>query len=195
MTVNASATKGNPLSGFDFDLQNAIAKRGGFTFHYVLVDDPGPTESFTHWLSSLVPNVDIVATDWYSDTITRRNVGLGFTQEIVDASLILVTTQSSVDPQLNYWSFATPFAPELWGALIAVLIVQALVMFFFGGDEDTTLFKSLYLSICTICQVDVSACQCLTVLCVHFHVIDNVSTFFFSILCSLMDLNIPWDRF
>jgi len=155
MTVNVSGITGYPLSGFDFDLQKAIAKRGGFTFQYVLVDDPSPTESFTHWLSSLVPNVDIVATDWYSDTVTRRNSGLGFTGQVVDASLTLITIQSSSNAQTDYWSFASPFTPELWGALIALLAVNALIMFFFGGDEDTTLFKNFYLSFSSFTQAEV----------------------------------------
>ena len=158
MTVNASGNTGYPLSGFDYDLHKAIEQRGGFKFKYVLVDDPGPSESFTHWLSSLVPNVDIVATDWYADTIVRRNIGLSFTDEIVDASLILVTTQSTVKAGEKLWSFATPFFPGLWGALFAMVIVNALLMFFFTGEDsdDTTLFKNMYLSFSSFCQAEVS---------------------------------------
>ena len=160
MTVNSTGTKGFPLSGFDFDLQNAIAQRGGFKFQYVLVDDPGPTESFTHWLTSLVSNADIVATDWYSDTIARRNVGLGFTEELVDASLVLVTTQSTAKGGgMDFWSlwnFLYPFAPKLWGTLAALVFVNALLMFFFTGSDDTTLFKNIYMSFSTFCQAEVS---------------------------------------
>ena len=136
-----------------------IASRGGFTFNYVVV--PDPVTDYTSWLSTLVPHVDLVASEWYSDTTTRRQLGLEFTQQIVDASLVLVTIQG-ISQQLDILSFLLPFDKPLWGCIVLVTLINGLINWLVdtpdpskGEEGQITLFRSIYQSASTITGADV----------------------------------------
>jgi hypothetical protein len=55
----------------------------------------------TSYMLTMLPYVDVFAGTLYPDTVAKRALGIGFTQEILDASLVLVTTQSTVDSPLD----------------------------------------------------------------------------------------------
>ena len=101
----------------------------------------------------------MVASDWYSDTITRRQLGIDFTQQIVDASLILITV-SKVTNQRNLLSFLTPFDYSLWGCIVLMTLVNALLQWIVEpagpGERPKTLFQSIYVSAATFTGVEVS---------------------------------------
>jgi hypothetical protein len=47
-------------------------------------------------------------------------------QVIVDASLVLVTTDSSENTDADFWNFLLPFSGDLWGVLIILVVFNAL---------------------------------------------------------------------
>lgn len=155
---NISVVTGNPISGFDYSIQQIIAARGGFTFNYVVI--PDPVGSYTSWLGEVTSHVDLVASDWYSDTITRRQLGINFSQQIVDASLVLVTVQE-VSVQLNIMSFLIPFDNGLWGCIILLTFVNGIIHWIVDpaeeGEKPKTLFRSLYLSAASFTGAEVSS--------------------------------------
>jgi hypothetical protein len=71
----------------------------GFTVDYVVTPSIDTYSSTTNYMLTILPYVDFYAGNLYPDTVTARTLGVGFVHEILDASLVLVTTQStSVTP-------------------------------------------------------------------------------------------------
>jgi hypothetical protein len=70
-----------------------------FSIQYVVTPSVANYSSTTNYMLTILPYVDFYAGNLYPDTVTARTHGVGFVHEILDASLVLVTTQStSVTP-------------------------------------------------------------------------------------------------
>ena len=112
-------TTGSPTGGFYYALQQEIARRGKFTFKYNNVPNCMVTLGTQKCLQYNLPHFDIYANNWYSDTSGRRYVGIGYTAELVDASVVFVSTD--LNPRTtnswttsNYlWSILKPFSVQV----------------------------------------------------------------------------------
>lgn len=163
MIVNG--TIGRPQGGFMLSLQQAIAQRGGFEFQYVLVPSKPPGMSWTIRLNQILPFVDMYGNNFYTDSVDRRSAGIGFTPEIVDASLVLVTAVTSRSSSSNffgknqdnsietYFSFLAPFTNRLWMVILAIIVSNGVLHWLIDPshhrEKHITLFRSLYLSLVT----------------------------------------------
>lgn len=116
-----------PTSGYMYDLQTAIAKQGGFRFVYKIVKDAGKFATYTDYIRYAMGVADFVADDIYSDTVTRRALGIGFTAEVADSSFILLTKTLYQPPQKNLFSFLLPFTNELWWLIAMSIVFNALM--------------------------------------------------------------------
>ena len=150
--MNNSA--GHPTAGYIYNVQQAMAQRGGFKFKYILEPSAG-SASYDQWLKNLTGSVDIVASSWYSDTTSRRENGMGFTQPVVDASLVLVSIQ--VPPKSpDLWLFATPFSIGLWLTIMALVAFNAILHYSIEPPEDReSFFKTCYMSFGTFLGAEV----------------------------------------
>ena len=165
---------GMPTGGFMYKLHQTMATAGGFKIKYVPVpfvfgEEGGTGCCPTPWLIQVLNHVDIFANDLYIDTAHRRSLGLGFTQEILDSSLVLVTTQNNNFMPLDFFSFLLPFSKELWIAVAAVIIFNGFCDYYlhvlspnnyvndtFDGEEGETkqLSSSLFVSFFLFTRVD-----------------------------------------
>lgn len=112
--MQVSNVTGQPMSGFMYDLESYIASTYGINFKFIAIPSPASKESWTSRLVKVLPYVDIFANNAFSDTVDRRSKGIGFTQGITDASLVLVAIQKE-KVTVNFWSFLLPFTNDLWG--------------------------------------------------------------------------------
>jgi hypothetical protein len=94
--MNIDNTTGLPTGGFYYLLQQELARRGGFTFTYNNVPNCMVSLGTQKCLQYNLPHFDIYANNWYSDTSARRFVGIGYTQQLVDASVVFVTQRCRV---------------------------------------------------------------------------------------------------
>ena len=112
-------TTGLPTGGFYYALQQEIARRGKFTFKYNNVPNCMVTLGTQKCLQYNLPHFDIYANNWYSDTSGRRYVGIGYTAELVDASVVFVSTNLNPNSggsktTSNYlWSILKPFSVQV----------------------------------------------------------------------------------
>lgn len=163
-----------PISGFMFDVQNRIAKFGGFQFEYYPLSPIGQL-SYTQYIQNSIQLVDFLGDNWYSDTAARREAGVSFTPTIVDASLILVTSNSFVESTPNYFFFFYAFpSPIVWVLIASAIVLNALVRLYIDhriyqkliDDENMksvsrkntawylmSFFKTIYLSLGSFTQV------------------------------------------
>ena len=127
---------GLPLSGYMVDVHNALMKKGGFTFEYILVPNIPNGESWTTRLLEILPYVDLYANNWYSDTMERRMVGIALTQPIVDASLQLITVTEVGIIKFMPDGFLGPFSHEVWLLLLALMIYHSCLYHVFHLDDS-----------------------------------------------------------
>lgn len=152
--TNVSGNTGQPTKGFMYYIQNQIASRGGFKFQYVLVPGLPTGMSWTGRLPQILSHLDLYGNNWYSDTIDRRQARIGFTQSIVDASLVLITVETIDKTETTFWSFLKPFTFELWAVIVAVVIFNGIFHWIIDPHEGLSLFRSVYLSIGTLTAVE-----------------------------------------
>lgn len=149
MSVNA--TNGIPTGGFMFALEKEIQKRGSFEFEYVLVPNIPTGMSWTTRLNQILPHLDMYANNFYSDTVERRSGGLGFSQQILDASVIFITpiSQTRQRAEVNF-TFVLPFTWKMWACVLAVVLGNGLVSWAINPtvhrNKKVTLFRTLYSS-------------------------------------------------
>ena len=79
---------GTVTGGLIFEIQKAMAQAGGFKWQYNMVADPVGKSGNGYMLSTL-GHFDILGV-YYTDTTTRRNAGIGFTQVIKIISYVLI---------------------------------------------------------------------------------------------------------
>ena len=154
-----NTSTGNPAGGFLYKVQQVLAKRGGFRFRYILEPDL-KSDTQSQWLTNLTSRVDLVAASWFADTTSRRQSGLGFTQGLVDASLVLVT-QSTVQGA-NIWSFTIPFTGALWFAIMCLVVFNT-ILYYLLDSPDESLLESCYLGFGQFTTATVSHsryCEC-----------------------------------
>jgi len=125
MTVNQSTNL--PIGGFNYDLQKVIASKGEITFNYVLVSNKPTYLPWSSRLKKVLRHVDIYGNDLWSDTVDRRQNGLGFPYGVQDKSLVLIT-QINLEKKSNVWGFFLPFDSGLWFAILALVLFNGIVL-------------------------------------------------------------------
>lgn len=161
MKVNASS--GLPNGGFMYRVQDMLASQGGFTIKYVQVPTRG-TDDFVTFFTKICPRIDFYGPSWYADTVDRRIRRIGFTNNIVDASLYLVTTQT-IKSEYNLWSFTAPFSNELWGLIVVILFFNSIISWMFrnadsGDESDVPYIEYLFFSFLSFTTIDSSQERC-----------------------------------
>jgi hypothetical protein len=140
--VSYDPVTGMPDGGFFYEAWMALASAGGFNIQWVMPPLQPDWQSFTQHLQATTPHMDFYMGTWLSDTTTRRRLREGFLP-IVDASLVLIVAQQVIEDRYkNYWHFAEPFANQLWGVLVALLIANGFILWFISrvqAQEDKVL--------------------------------------------------------
>lgn len=116
-----------PNGGFFYTVMQEIARRGGFTVQYVLFPNCMTTLGTTTCLKVNLPHVDVYANNWYSDTPARRTAGIGFMNELVDASVVLVVLQAPGRAAYDIWQFLVPFEWPVWVGLLGLITINAML--------------------------------------------------------------------
>ena len=131
-------TTGLPTDGFYYHLQQEISIRGGFTFQYMNVPNCMISLGTQKCLQYNLPHFDIYANNWYSDTAGRRFIGIGYTQQLVDASVVFIThgllpASNNVGATTkNYlWNIFNPFTKIVWVTIICVVIFNTFSNYIF----------------------------------------------------------------
>lgn len=128
-------------------IQQELAQMGNFTFAYHMVADP-IGKSGTPYIVSTLKRFDLLGV-YYTDSSTRRAANVGFTQGIVDASLVLITTVSVPKLRDNLWNFLLPFSNQLWWLLCGILVFNTVVYLWMENSraaqsDRLTIFASAY---------------------------------------------------
>ena len=122
---NVSTSTGFPMGGYMYDVMKEVAKRGRFNWQLVLVDGYANVAlKELVWLTKVLPRVDVVINKPYTDSIDKRISGVGYTQPLLDASLVLITVQSLGKSPLVFFSFLRPFDNMLWAFILFVILFQ-----------------------------------------------------------------------
>ena len=132
-------TTGLPTGGFYYHLQQEISTRGGFTFQYMNVPNCMISLGTQKCLQYNLPHFDLYANNWYSDTASRRFIGIGYTQQIVDASVVFVTRglmptnnpTGGVGSKNYLWNIFKPFTTIVWVLIICVIIFNSCTNYVF----------------------------------------------------------------
>ena len=146
MTI--SNDTGLPTGGFYYDLWTKLSEKGKFNIQYVLVKNCMDTKGTKECLKYYLPKVDIYGNNYYSKTTDRLIDRIGFTRELVDASLVLIVLPPTLSGTNDYdiWLFVYPFNIPVWICLGAVVLYNAICHFILeceqavvDGEEDDDL--------------------------------------------------------
>jgi hypothetical protein len=138
---------GTVTGGLMYNIQQKMATMGGFTFDYYVVADPNG-KSGLPYMQEVLQHFDMLGV-YYTDTSARRSAGIGFTQQIVDASLVLITVEEP-DVSGSLWNFLLPFSNNLWICVACIIFFNAVLYYFVensdkdGGLKLVTLFDGFY---------------------------------------------------
>ena len=125
--LNTSST-GFPASGYMWDVLAEVARRGKFNWVFVIVDGySNVAAKELPWLQKVLPRVDMVVNKPYIDLAVNRAAGVGYTLPLLDASLVLITVQSSGRASAPWFSFLKPFNFTLWACILGVIIFQGVL--------------------------------------------------------------------
>jgi hypothetical protein len=152
---------GKPYGGFNYNLQQQIAARAGFTIDYTVAPNfPGKPMDYKLYLKKILRYVDMLANRGYADTVDRRAFGIGFMRGIVDQSLVLVTQSTVINSKVDFFSFLTPFSNTLWAFFAGVIFFNGFVHYFVdpfnipGTNKKTPFYRMFYLSFGTFTNVE-----------------------------------------
>lgn len=118
-----------------YDLHNKLAELGGFYIEYRQLPAKSSTQGLGAYLAAVTPFVDIHGGRIVSETSLNRLLGVDFSSEIVDGSQVLVL-KSTPKPKQSIWKFTSPFTSDLWGIIVALLIFNGAVFYYFKEPED-----------------------------------------------------------
>ena len=122
--------------GYLYKVWLSTATNLGFNIHWQEVPPVGKM-SITQHARMVAPYVDFMAFTGHVDSVERRTYGLGFTVEILPANLVLVVAQQAPLPA-TLWTFALPFTNDLWGLLIASMILNGFFLWLFRTPKQKT---------------------------------------------------------
>lgn len=138
---------GVPVGGLMLALQKEIARRGQFTFKYLLLPSQPADMSFTTYIQEVVPHVDVFGDNWYSDTSQRRILGQGFFRRVRDASLQLIAPNAIEPPPFQgIWTLFAPFSWGLWGIIFMIVVVTGLIHYLAVRNEGLSFTRAIYVS-------------------------------------------------
>ena len=125
------------LGGIVGEVLTQIATEGLFEFNAIMVDPPDDAyASWTAWALDWTNRADFVAA-WFYDNKDRRSKGLAFPFNFYELSPMVVASSRTVKAETNigeeYFQFMMPFTWELWGAILAMLVVVTLTLGFIEG--------------------------------------------------------------
>ena len=135
---------GQPYAGIMYEIEREIAKRGQFEWKYTVATLPKQKRGTLSYFKYILERTDIIAV-YNSDSLQRRMVGTGFTQSVVDASLMLITVEES-HRKNSYWNFLLPFSGYLWFAILGSVLFQGFLSAFLeklemGENPLSNLYK------------------------------------------------------
>ena len=90
----------------------------------------------------------------YTDSNDKRLAGIGYTQSLLDASLVLVTVQSQGKTPIQWFSFLMPFDNLLWVFILCVILFQGIAHYVMNpvwraDGSKISLFINVYKSLGT----------------------------------------------
>ena len=116
-----------PNGGLFYTVMREVARRGGFKVQYVLFPNCMTTLGTTTCLKVNLPHVDVYANNYFSDTPARRVAGIGFINELVDASVVLVVLQAPGRTAYSVWQFLEPFELPVWLGLVGLILLNGVL--------------------------------------------------------------------
>ncbi|KAL3942941.1 MAG: hypothetical protein SGBAC_002969 [Bacillariaceae sp.] len=150
--------------GIAASLMDELALRAGFTWRssFGIFTDPrgaAYNETWTDVLTWGVEHYD-VNVDWWASNVERLNLGVAYTKEWYDSSIILVGKEEPeevIDKTIewnDFWNWTKPFTVEVWITTFATILLSGFVymMLEWLNDEvdDRNLWRwftdNLYLS-------------------------------------------------
>ena len=133
-------TNYNEVTGLDNDypgmfpkILDEIAKRGNFTWRQsfgIVTNKQQPNKTYTDLLQWGTQNYDIYVGPW-DVTSARINLGIAFTNQVLDSALIMIRNVDPNNPNdnvaINWWFWFYPFETGVWVLIIIQLIVSGFV--------------------------------------------------------------------
>jgi hypothetical protein len=153
MTVDPDT--GTPVDGLMTLLLNEIERRAGFNSTYIWVDATSSSQNWDKRFKKILPYVDILVAESYTDTARRRRDGYDFLYKLVDTSSILITSKASTSSSSQFFSFLAPLSYYLWIAILIAVVVNGLALWSYGKKKGSpNLSTQLYLSFCQLTFVE-----------------------------------------
>ena len=123
---NSTLPTRKPMGGLFYQLLQVVAKRGGFNIHYVVAPSVTTYPSVTNYLLGVLPYVDMNVEKAFIATAQRRTQGIGFSVQILDASICLIGQKKIESTTEDTWKFFTPWHYSVWGVVFAVCLSYSL---------------------------------------------------------------------
>ena len=123
---NSTLPTRKPMGGLFYQLLQVIATRGGFSVHYVIAPTTTTYSAMSNYLLGVLPYVDLNIANAFIPTAQRRTQSIGFSVQILDASMCLIGKKKIEKSDETPWSFFTPWNFSVWGVVFAVCLSYSL---------------------------------------------------------------------
>lgn len=118
-------------------IMDELAQRAGFTWRdsFGIFTDPKGADYNETWTDVLVWGVEHydVNIDWWARNLERMNMGVAFTREWYDSSIIMIGKKDPdefTDENLgfhDFWNWLRPFNGAVWWTTVATIVMSGLV--------------------------------------------------------------------
>jgi len=129
-------------------IMDELARRAGFTWRdsFGISIDPYGNHSWTDLLVWGVETYDLNV-DWWAQDVDRLNMGVAFSEEWYDSSIILIRKKQTVpqDKEIIYFNWVTPYESNVWYLTIFTILLSSFVYqlleYMANEREDRTLWE------------------------------------------------------
>ncbi len=124
------------LSGLNYETFMKVAEIGGFAVNWTLHRDVSGenNETYTELALNFMNDYD-VGTNWWTDNMERRHLGLACGYYHVDVSRVLAVRKLSDAGKVMLTLMFKPFTVDVWIAFVCLVIFHALTFLFIEYED------------------------------------------------------------
>ena len=128
-----------PVSGFYYELMNALSDKLHFKLQWVYVPTKIKASKSLDFYLSLYKHVDVTATGTTTDSRYYRASGLDFTMHMYEQSCNLVSVKTTTTKS-KFWNFVVPFEVILWILVIFAMVITSIFLKLFNPSDSRDTF-------------------------------------------------------
>lgn len=132
------------LDGQDYAVFTEVARRGGFDVNWTLLRGPIRDETYNDLVTNITLNYDMSA-QWWTDSFTRRGMGIASGRYFQDLSRELVVQRINLSKKLEPLQLMLkPFSWHAWLAFLGLTTFHALCYFYLEYETFKAEIPNIY---------------------------------------------------